>query len=192
MGRGQTGMNVVDAPWRAGRARIGPTVGTTAHVWCDSCTVAPASLRRRRIALHPATDGWAVQLPRRSIGQYNCPTRLGSRNRHSRPCEEQEVPHPAHQIRPLSRESQALLRQELGKSVEHRLHSNVPVGHIPCPLLYTNLYIHGKTVVMVTPGTHKSSLFDGFRDRTLTSTPECGSLTPANGDLCRITSSAQG
>jgi len=62
------------------------------------------------------------------------------------------------------RESQVLLCQELGKSVEIRLQTDIQVGYIQSPVLYTNLYIHGKTVVIVTPESRKSSLFDEILD----------------------------
>jgi hypothetical protein len=53
-----------------------------------------------------------------------------------------------------------------------------------------NLHIHGKTVHMVTAGTHKSRLLAGFRPKSLTVAPGYGSVmpadragVPANGDF---------
>jgi len=106
-------------------------------------------------------------------------------------CDTQPPPHP---VRPLLRESQVLLCPEFGRSVDHRLQTDVRVGYIQSPMLYTNLHNHGHTVDTVMPEGRNPTLLAVFRATSLT-TPGWATImlngighATANGDLCRITS----
>ena len=55
---------------------------------------------------------------------------------------EDDLPHPAHQVRLLLRKRQVLVFQIPGVPIERRFQSVARARHVPAPVLYTNLHIH--------------------------------------------------
>lgn len=88
------------------------------------------------------------------------------------PRKEQELLHPAHQLRLVLRERQRLVVQKLGVFIQHRLQPVAGVAHIRTPVLYTNLHIYGISVDIVTPGGCRSRFLPDSRLNHLTERPD--------------------